>query len=110
MPKLGRTKIHEWFKAATEAERQKLVEFVGISFHYLRSIAYGHRTAGWEVVMRMALGARQVREAGDEEAQKRLPDVQRGDVSPICASCPFYQTCKKAGIREGIKQEGEPTT
>lgn len=100
MPKLGKTPLHIWMKAATAEERQRMAELVGIGLHYLKALAYGHRSGGWDVLMRIGWAARKVRAAGDEEAQRRLPDVQRGDVSHICANCPFYQTCKKAGIKE----------
>lgn len=104
MPKLGKTPLHLWMKAANDGERQRLAELVGISLHYVKALAYGHRSGGWDVLMRIAWAARKVRGQGGEEAAKRLPDVQRGDVSPICANCPFYQACKKTGIKEVEKQ------
>jgi hypothetical protein len=97
------TPIHVWFKQATEAERHRMVELVGVTYNYCRSVCYNHRKAAWSILLRMAHVARIIREEGDEEVQKRLPDVQRGDISGICAECPFYQACKKAGIREGSK-------
>jgi len=100
MPTVEKTLLHTWFKKATQPERQKMADLVGVSFHYVRSIAYGHRNGAWEVVMRMAWAARLIREAGGAAVQRRLPYVQRGDVSPICAECPFYQACKKVGIKE----------
>lgn len=111
MPKLKTTPIHIWFKKATTAERQRMATLVGVSFHYVRSIAYGNRNGAWEVVMNMAWAARLIREEGSETAKRRLPYVQRGDVSPICAECPFYQVCKKAGIKEvnaAPEAENEP--
>lgn len=100
MKKLTDTAMHKWFMQATKAERQQMADLVGVTYMYVRALAFGYRAGPWEVVMRMAWAARKVRAESDAEAQKRLPDVQRGDVSPICAECGFYKTCQKAGIKE----------
>lgn len=107
MARTSKTKLNEWFAKATPPERLRLAELAGISFSYVRAIIYGKRTGMLEVTVKLINSARQIRETGGDEVMARLPDVQRGDVIPVCAGCPFYQACKKAGMREGIKKEGE---
>lgn len=100
MPKEGHAPLRQWFRQARADERLRMAELVGVSYHYVRAVAYGHRKGPLALLMRMAQASRSIRAAGDPATQKRLPNVQRGDVSPVCAECPFYKLCRDEGITE----------
>lgn len=96
------TSFHLWLKEATKTERAYLRELTG------KSVAYTNVAVGGKMRMPLPTGLafanamRLIRAKGGEEAQKRLPDVQRGDVSDICDNCVFYRACREAGIKETV--------
>jgi len=99
------TKLSEWLKAATLPERKQVVKLVDIAEVYLDNIRRGDNTPALATAINIARAMRIVRAKGGREAKERLPLVTRGDVSPICAGCAYFQICAKVGITEDGRNE-----
>ncbi len=98
-------KLREWLKAATLSERKQVVKLAGIGEVYLDNIRRGDNTPALATAVNIARATRIIRAKGGREAKERLPLVTRGDVSPVCAGCAYFQICAKSGITEDGKNE-----
>ena len=99
------TKSREWIENSTLAERKKAVNILGIGMVFFVRICKEQETASLATSINMARAMRIVRSEGGAEAKARLPLISRGDVSPMCAACSYFQICDRVGIRETGENE-----
>lgn len=83
-------KLKDWLTAATKPEIRELARMAGTSTAYLNQLKNEHRVASPEMAGRIAEAAEAIR-GGSAERIRRLPSVSRGDLSCVCAGCPFFK-------------------
>jgi len=85
--------LKEWLSAASLQERKDLASRSGTTLGYLTQVANGHREPSVGLAHKLVLSAAIVRVDSAARAD-RLPALDFGDLSPVCAACPCYKACK----------------
>ena len=82
--------MREWMRRASKKQQLELAKRAKTTQNYLYQIASGHRTASADAAGRIEVASRKV---GDKLGE--LPPINRADLCPACASCPYNQQCKE---------------
>lgn len=83
-------KLNQWLRSAKTSEVRELAALADTSASYLSQLANNHRVAQPDLAGRIAKAAGDIRYRNVEN-MRRLPDLNRGDISPVCGSCRFYK-------------------
>jgi len=80
-----------WMDLSTTQDKLRLAKLSGTSRTYLYQIASGLRVATSDKAADISAGSRQLY----IESGKRLFVLERSDLSPACAACPYSPKCRK---------------
>ena len=92
---MNESALKQWLTTATGEEIEKLADIADTSVQYLHHLAMGRRKASAELSGKIEEAALLLR-----MENRTLPDLTRGDVSPVCRACPYYRQCKGVGDAE----------
>lgn len=81
--------MKKWMLAATTREQEQLAADADTSRDYLYQVASGHRTPQPRLAGRIEKAAHNLRKA----SKNRLPELTRGDLSPVCHDCVYLKRC-----------------
>lgn len=80
--------LKRWLKSASNQEIQQLADQTRTTVGYLRLVAYAHCRPSLDLVIRIENVSKLL-------TNDRLPVITRGDLSPDCAQCPYYNMYKE---------------
>jgi hypothetical protein len=91
------TRLQKWLKLASAQEKKELTARLGVTYPYVWQLAQPKdtphsRTPNAETIVSIE----KFTGALHKKSQGRLPKVNREDLHPMCAACP-YAPCKKRG-------------
>jgi transcriptional regulator with XRE-family HTH domain len=84
-------KFKTWWKEAASSEKKQVAEFASSSVMTLWQYANGTRRPSPDMAGRLEEAIAIVNRL---PRHKKLPEVTRGDLNDVCATCKYYKECK----------------
>ncbi len=95
---MGVEVFKEWMKEATPDEKAEVAVRAATVQSILYQLTYEKRSNGKPFTASTALAGRiaaAITEVNSRPRHKPLPTVGRGDLSPGCGACPYYNSCEE---------------
>lgn len=84
--------FREWLQGATADEIRELSKAAATPREYFYQIITGYRRPSSEKAAAIEEGMKAIALRRKKLGTIPLPLIQRGDLSPVCSGCPFYNT------------------